>query len=319
MIIQSLNFEKPIFELELKIEELRQLSNGQGKDLSSEILRLEKKCHKMKQQIFSKLTRWQRTQLARHPNRPYAMDYIQGMTADFLEFHGDRLFRDDPAMVGGVAKLEGQSVVLVGQQKGRSTKENIYRNFGMPHPEGFRKAHRLFQMADKFRLPLITLIDTSGAYPGIGAEERGQAEAIAQNLKIMAGLCIPVIAVVIGEGGSGGALALGVANRVLMLEYAIYTVITPEGCAAILWENQEKAPDASEALKLTAQDLLELGVIDDIVPEPCGGAHRDMKGMTLCLQEVLTRYLAELLPISPKDLQRERHEKFRRMGVFRER
>ncbi len=223
-----------------------------------------------------------------------------------------------PPSWGGLAKLEGQSVVVVGQQKGRNTPEKVHRNFGMAHPEGFRKAHRLFQLADKFRLPVVAFIDTSGAYPGIEAEERGQARAIAHNLKGLAELGTPVISVVIGEGGSGGALALGVANRVLMLEYAIYTVITPEGCAAILWENQEKAPEASEALKLTAQDLLGLGVIDEIVPEPAGGAHQDPKGMAQSLQKVLTRYLAELVPLSPEDLRIDRHKKFRQMGVFGE-
>lgn len=316
-MIQRLDFEKPIGEMERKIEELRRLSNGASSDLSHEILKLEHKRARLTQQIFSKLNRWQRTQLARHPNRPYALDYIQGMTTDFLELHGDRLFGDDPAIIGGLVKLEGRSLVIIGQQKGRSIKEKIHRNFGMPHPEGFRKALRLFQLADKFHLPVIALIDTSGAYPGIEAEERGQAEAIAHNLRMMAELKVPMISVVIGEGGSGGALALGMGNRVLMLEYAIYTVITPEGCAAILWEDSEKAPEASEALKLTAQDLLALGVIDGIIPEPLGGAHRDPWEMTTRLQETLARHLAELTHLSPDDLARQRHERFRQMGVFK--
>ncbi|MBI2877411.1 MAG: acetyl-CoA carboxylase carboxyltransferase subunit alpha [Candidatus Tectomicrobia bacterium] len=316
-MIQRLDFEKPIGELEKKIEELRHLSNGADSDLSHEILKLEHKCARLTQQIFSRLNRWQRTQLARHPNRPYALDYIQAMTTDFLELHGDRLFGDDPAIVGGVARLEGRPLMIIGQQKGRSIKEKIHRNFGMPHPEGFRKALRLLQLADKFHLPVVTLIDTSGAYPGIGAEERGQAEAIARNLRTMAELRVPVVSVVIGEGGSGGALALGVSNRVLMLEYAIYTVITPEGCAAILWDDSEKAPEASEALKITAQDLLAVGAIDGIIPEPLGGAHREPREMAARLQETLARHLAELAHLSAADLVRLRHERFRRMGVFK--
>ncbi|OGW13573.1 MAG: acetyl-CoA carboxylase carboxyltransferase subunit alpha [Nitrospinae bacterium RIFCSPLOWO2_12_FULL_45_22] len=317
-MIQDLDFERPISELELKIEEFKQLSNGQGKDLSKEILKLELKCARLKEETFANLSRWQRTLLARHPNRPYTLDYISYIFHNFIELHGDRLFSDDPSIVGGLAKLDDRSVLVVGQQKGRNFKEKVYRNFGMPHPEGFRKALRLFTLAEKYHLPVITLIDTPGAYPGLGAEERGQAEAIAKNLFVMAELKVPIISVIIGEGGSGGALALGVANRVLMLEYAIYSVISPEGCAAILWQDGEKAQEASEALKLTAYDLLPLKVIDEIIKEPLGGAHRNPALMAVNLQEALKAYLADLSTFNPEELVQQRHEKFRQMGVFKE-
>jgi acetyl-CoA carboxylase carboxyl transferase subunit alpha len=318
MIISDLDFEKPITELELKIEELRQSYNGTGKDLSKEILKLELKCAKLRKDIFANLTRWQRTLLARHPNRPYALDYIQSIFQNFIELHGDRTFSDDPSIIGGLARLDEQSVLVIGQQKGRKFKEKVYRNFGMPHPEGFRKALRLFKLADKFRLPIITFIDTPGAYPGIEAEERGQAEAIAKNLFVMSELKVPILSIIIGEGGSGGALALAVGNRVLMLEYAIYTVISPEGCAAILWQSNEKAPEASEALKLTAHDLFGLRVIDEIIKEPVGGAHRDPRLMAANLKDSLKRHLVELANLSPEELIQQRHEKFRQMGVFEE-
>jgi acetyl-CoA carboxylase carboxyl transferase subunit alpha len=316
VMIQDLDFERPIIELELKIEELKQLSNGQGRDLSKETQKLESKCVRLKEETFANLTRWQRTLLARHPNRPYTMDYISYVFQNFIELHGDRLFSDDPSIVGGLGKLDERSILVLGQQKGRNFKEKVYRNFGMPHPEGFRKALRLFRLADKFQLPIITFIDTPGAYPGLGAEERGQAEAIARNLFVMAELTVPIISVVIGEGGSGGGLALGIGNRVLMLEYAIYSVISPEGCAAILWQSNEKAPEASEALKLTAQDLLSLKVIDGIIKEPLGGAHRNLTSMAVTLKEALKIHLTELSTLSPEELIQQRHEKFRQMGVF---
>jgi len=318
MMGDELEFEKPIVELELKIDQLRQSYDGQNKDVYKELRRLEARYAKLKRDIYSRLNRWQRTLLARHPNRPYTLDYINSIFQNFMELHGDRAFSDDPSIIGGLARLDGRPVMLVGQQKGRKFREKVQRNFGMPHPEGFRKALRLFRLAEKFRLPVVTFVDTPGAYPGIGAEERGQAEAIAKNLFEMSRLRVPILAVIIGEGGSGGALALGVANRVLMLEYAIYSVISPEGCAAILWQSNEKASEASEALKLTAQDLLALRVIDEIVKEPVGGAHRDPVGMASELKGVLKRHLQELSLMDPEQLVRQRYEKFRQMGVFEE-
>jgi acetyl-CoA carboxylase carboxyl transferase subunit alpha len=314
----GLSFEKKILEIESKIAELKRLSIGEEVDFSDEIRKLEKKASVLTQDIFSKLSDWERTQVARHPNRPYFLDYVNRMTADFVEIHGDRHFGDDKSVVGGLARLDGRSVVLIGHQKGRTTKENIIRNFGMPNPEGYRKALRLMKLADKFRKPIITMIDTPGAYPGIGAEERGQAEAIAVNLLEMAKLRVPVIAVITGEGGSGGALALGVGNRVLMLENSIYSVISPEGCAAILWEDQSKAPEAAERLCLTAKHLMELGVIDEIVKEPLGGAHKNYDEMALILRETLKRHLKELEQFSPEELVVQRCQKFRTMGAFAE-
>lgn len=314
----ELSFEKKIIEIENKIAELKRLSIGEGIDFSEEIRKLEKKASALTQEIFSKLTDWERTQVARHPNRPYFLDYVTRITTDFIELHGDRHFADDKAIVGGLAKLDGRSVVLIGHQKGRTTKENIVRNFGMPHPEGYRKALRLMKLAEKFKKPIITMIDTPGAYPGIGAEERGQAEAIAVNLLEMSKLQVPIIVVVIGEGGSGGALALGVGNRVLMLENSIYSVISPEGCAAILWEDQTKAPEAAERLCLTAKHLMALGVIDEIVKEPLGGAHKNYDEMASILRETLKRHLKELDLFTPEELVEQRYQKFRAMGVFEE-
>lgn len=323
MIRYYLEFEKPIEELELKIEELKRLSDGKDIDISSEIKKLEKKVKELRSEIFSELKPWQKTLIARHPDRPYTLDYINLITSDFIELHGDRRFSDDPAIVGGVAKINDIPVIIVGHQKGRGTKERIYRNFGQPHPEGYRKALRLMKLAEKFKRPVITFIDTPGAYPGIGAEERGQAEAIAVNLMEMARLRTPIISIVIGEGGSGGALALGIADRLFMLEYSIYSVISPEGCAAILWKkNGDFSSDdfskAADALKLTAQDLLSFKIIDGIIPEPLGGAHRDPEAMAKKISEFILTAIEELKTKTPGKLIEERYKKFRKIGSFKE-
>jgi acetyl-CoA carboxylase carboxyl transferase subunit alpha len=313
---QFLEFERPIVELERKIEELKALSGSERVNFTDEIHRLEQKVERLREETFAKLTRWQRTQLSRHPNRPYTLDYLSTLFEGYLELHGDRAFRDDPAIVGALALLQGRRVVVVGHQKGRTTKEKVHRNFGMPNPEGYRKALRLFQLAGKFRLPVITFIDTPGAFPGIDAEARGQAEAIARNLREMAALETPIVVVVIGEGGSGGALALGVGDTVLMLENAIYSVISPEGCAAILWKDGTKADLAAEALKLTAQDALDFGVVDGIVSEPLGGAHRSLQETSTRLRQALVKALDDLDGIPADQLVDRRYEKFRRMGRF---
>lgn len=323
MIRYYLEFEKPIEELELKIEELKRLSDGKDIDISSEIKKLEKKVKELRSEIFSELKPWQKTLIARHPDRPYTLDYINLITSDFIELHGDRRFSDDPAIVGGVAKINDIPVIIVGHQKGRGTKERIYRNFGQPHPEGYRKALRLMKLAEKFKKPVITFIDTPGAYPGIGAEERGQAEAIAVNLMEMARLRTPIISIVIGEGGSGGALALGIADRLFMLEYSIYSVISPEGCAAILWKkNGDFSSDdfskAADALKLTAQDLLGFKIIDGIIPEPLGGAHRDPEVMAKKISECILTAIEELKTKTLGKLIEERYKKFRKIGSFKE-
>jgi acetyl-CoA carboxylase carboxyl transferase subunit alpha len=314
----ALDFEKPIAELERQIEELRRLSTQRSLDVRREIAPLEEKLAEMRVEIYRNLTPFQRVQVARHPRRPYALDYINTILTDFVELHGDRLYRDDPAIVGGTARFAGRGLVVIGQQKGRDTKENLRRNFGMPHPEGYRKALRLMKLAERFHLPVLTLIDTPGAYPGLGAEERGQAEAIARNLEEMATLRTPIIAVVIGEGGSGGALALGVADRVLMFENAVYSVISPEGCAAILWKDASQRERAAEALKLTAPDLLGHGLIDEIIPEPLGGNHSDPDGGGANLAEALGRHLDELVSLPADTLVERRAEKFLRMGKFEE-
>lgn len=314
-MIQRLDFEKPITDLEEKIAEYKEKSVQEGKSFSGEIEKIERKIIKLRAHLFEKLSPWQRTLLARHPNRPYTLDYIQLMMTDFIELHGDRLFGEDKAMVGGMARLDEHTVMVIGHQKGRLTKEKLARNFGMPHPEGYRKALRLMKLAEKFAKPIITFIDTPGAYPGIGAEERGQAEAIANNLKEMAQLKVPIISVVIGEGGSGGALAIGVGNRVLMLQYAIYSVISPEGCAAILWGDNSKAETAAEAMKLTSSDLYRMSVIDEVVEEPPGGAHRDPKAMAQALKKALKRHLYQLALLSPEELQAQRWDKYSHMGV----
>lgn len=323
MIRYYLEFEKPIEELELKIEELKRLSDGKEINISGEIKKLEKKTKELRSEIFSTLTPWQKTLVARHPDRPYTLDYINVIATDFIELHGDRRFSDDPSIVGGVAKINDVPVMIIGHQKGRGTKERISRNFGQPHPEGYRKALRLMKLAERFKRPVITFIDTPGAYPGIGAEERGQAEAIAVNLMEMSKLRIPIISIVIGEGGSGGALAISVADRLYMLEHAIYSVISPEGCAAILWKKEsilgtEDFTRAANALKLTAQDLLSFKVIDDIIPEPLGGAHRDPEATAKKLSETVFSALEEIKTKTPGKLIEERYKKFRKIGSFEE-
>jgi acetyl-CoA carboxylase carboxyl transferase subunit alpha len=315
---QSLDFEKPIVELEGKIAELRQLALVQDISVEDEVKKLTEKAKKLRKEIYSKLTAWQYVQLARHPLRPYTGDYVGEMTDEFVELHGDRSFADDPSIVGGLMMLEDKRVGLIGHQKGRNTKDNIHRNFGMPHPEGYRKALRLMKLAAKFGLPIVTLIDTPGAYPGVGAEERGQAGAIAMNLREMAGLRVPIVSVVIGEGGSGGALALGVSDRILMLEYSIYAVISPEGCAAILWKDAGKNVEAAEALKLTSKHLLSMGVVDRVIKEPDGGAHRDPSAMAAELKRVLYEELDYLQHIDVESLVERRRRKFLNMGCFEE-
>jgi acetyl-CoA carboxylase carboxyl transferase subunit alpha len=312
----ELEFEKPLLELENRIAELRASEDPLA--ARDEIAKLDDRLTRQQQRIYSSLTAWQRTQIARHPKRPHTLDLVGLLLEDWVELHGDRVFGDDKAIVGGLATFDGEPVVVIGHQKGRDTRENIARNFGMPHPEGYRKALRLMQLAGRFGKPIITFIDTPGAEPGLGAEERGQAEAIARNLREMAGLPTPVICVVTGEGGSGGALAIGVGNRVLMLEYAIYSVISPEGCAAILWGDGAKAPEAAELMRVTAPDLLKLGVIDAIVPEPVGGAHRNWEATAAILRAALRDQIWELKSKSEAELIEQRHDKFRRIGVFEE-
>jgi acetyl-CoA carboxylase carboxyl transferase subunit alpha len=316
----QLDFEKPIVELQRKLEELRQHpdKHSLGISFEEEIRLIERKLEETRRHIFLHLTPWQRLQLARHPQRPYALDYIKQAFTDFQELHGDRLFADDRAMVGGFAKLDGHRVMVLGTQKGRDTKENILRNFGSAHPEGYRKALRLMLLADKFGLPIITLIDTAGAYPGVGAEERHIAEAIAVNLREMTLLEVPIIAAVIGEGGSGGALGIGVADRVLMFENAYYSVISPEGCAAILWKDRANAAKAAAALKITAKDLLQLKLVDEIISEPLGGAHTDSAAATSKLKTHLIKHLEEILALPVPERLKRRYEKFRAHGHFRE-
>ncbi len=314
-----LDFEKPLVELERQIGYLRKLANDRDLDVNGEIGPLERKLEDLRREIYDELTPMQRVQVARHPKRPYALDYLDALFTDFVELKGDRLFRDDPAIVGGWARLDGRPVIVVGHQKGRDTKENLKRNFGMPHPEGYRKALRLMNMAARFNAPIITFIDTPGAYPGLGAEERGQAEAIAHNLEGMAGLETTILAVVIGEGGSGGALALGLADRVIMLSNAVYSVISPEGCAAILWNDASQKERAAEALKLTATDLFDLGLVDEVIAEPLGGAHADPEGTKDVLGEALRRNIEELAKIDPKKLIPLRAKKYMEMGRFTER
>jgi len=312
----ALDFEQPLLDLENRIAALQAEENVSK--AREEIAKLEERLARLRQRTYASLTAWQRTQLARHPKRPHTRDFIKLLFDDFIELHGDRLFGDDAAVVGGLARFEEQGVVVIGHQKGRDTREKIARNFGMPHPEGYRKALRLMHMAQKFAKPVIAFIDTPGAYPGLAAEERGQAEAIARNLREMAALRTPILAIVTGEGGSGGALAIGMGNRVLMLEYAIYSVISPEGCAAILWGDAGKAAEAAESMRITAPDLLRLGVIDAIVPEPVGGAHRDWDGAAVHLRDALRGNLRDLAGLSGEDLVAGRYEKFRRIGAFEE-
>ncbi len=313
-----LEFEKPILELRKKISDMKEFSRVENIEMVSEIKSLEGKLMKMQDSIFVNLSRWQRVQLARHPKRPYTLDYINLMTTDFVELHGDRCFADDKAMVGGFARLDNRPVLILGQQKGRNTKDKLFRNFGMANPDGYRKALRLMQMAAKFGRAIIILIDTPGAYPGIGAEERGQAESIARNLREMTNLDVPIIITIIGEGASGGALGIGLGDRVFMTENSWYSVISPEGCAAILWRDASKAPEAAEALKLTAVDVQGLGLIDGIIPEPKGGAHNDPKMAAEKIKEWIIKALSELDKLSSEELILRRIEKYRRMGVFRE-
>lgn len=310
-----LEFEKPIREIEEKIEKLSAAATSGKASSQNDIRKLRVKLAQVEHDLYQTLTPWQRTQLARHSQRPSTLDYISELTRDFLEFHGDRVFGDDRAIVGGFARFNDRPVMIIGHQKGKTLKERMQRNFGMPNPEGYRKALRLMKMAEKFNRPILTFIDTPGAYPGIGAEERGQAEAIARNLFVMSRLTVPIISVVIGEGGSGGALALGVADRVLMLEHSVYSVISPEGCAAILWDSQEKIPDAASALKMTADDLAKLGIIDQIVPEPLGGAHREPRAMYDQVGKALTNQLFELLDVPAEQLLTQRDQKYRKMGA----
>lgn len=313
-----LDFEKPIIELEKKIAEMETYASDTGLELSDDIKRLSKKAQTLQKDIYSKLTPWQRVQLARHPDRPYTLDYIRYMTTDFIELHGDRYFADDPAVVAGLAMIDDQRVVVIGQQKGRDVKENLFRNFGMAHPEGYRKARRVMNLAAKYAIPIITLIDTPGAYPGIGAEERGQAEAIARNLMEMSHLPVPIIVSIIGEGASGGALGIGVGDVILMLENCWYSVISPEGCSAILWKDSTKASTAAEVMKLTAKDLLELKIIDKIIKEPHGGAHWDHEAAARILKKHLLEEINRLKEIPPAELVEKRIEKFSRMGYWTE-
>ena len=316
--VYTLDFEKPLLELERQIEDLQRLGTERKIDVNGEMAGLQTKLESLREEIYRNLSPIQRVAVARHPRRPYTLDYLSTIFTDFIELHGDRLYMDDLAIVGGWARLDGQTVMVVGHQKGRDTKENLKRNFGMPHPEGYRKALRLMKLAAKFGAPVITLIDTPGAYPGLGAEERGQSEALARNILEMSALPTACIAVVIGEGGSGGALALGVADRVLMLENSVYSVISPEGCAAILWKDSSQRERAAEALKITADDLLRLKLIDEIIPEPPGGAHQDPDATGEALREALIRHLGELRRIRPDRLVRRRAEKYAAMGAYTE-
>jgi len=317
--LYTLEFEKPLQELERQIDDLERVGAEQDIPVDAEMASLEAKLTRLRGEIYASLTPIQRVQVARHPRRPYTLDYLSTIFTDFIELHGDRLFMDDPAIVGGWARLDGDTVMVIGHQKGRDTKDNLKRNFGMPHPEGYRKALRLMHLAAKFGAPVITLIDTQGAFPGLGAEERGQSEALARSILEMSALPVPCIAVVIGEGGSGGALALGVADRIIMLENSVYSVITPEGCAAILWKDASQRARAAEALKLTAEDLLQLKIADEIVPEPMGAAHLDPDAAGEALRTVLIRHVAELRKVRPERLVRRRADKYAAIGAYSER
>jgi acetyl-CoA carboxylase carboxyl transferase subunit alpha len=316
-VTYSLDFEKPMLELEHKIEELKGLANKEGLDFNEEISRLQSRLKKLEEETLAHLTPWQKVQLARHPNRPKSLTLVRLIFDDFLPLHGDRLYSEDQAIIGGLARIEEERLVFIGHQKGESIKDNLSRNFGMAHPEGYRKAHRLMNLAEKLHRPILTFIDTPGAYPGIEAEERGQAEAIAANLERMSQLRVPILVVIIGEGGSGGALGIGVGDKILMLENAVYSVITPEGCAAILWKNQEKVEEAAKALRLTSQDLFNLGLIDEIIPEPRGGAHKDPEQTALNIKERIIKHLEELKKVSPEEVVEKRYKKYRGIGKFK--
>ena len=318
MDLKFLEFEQPIAELEAKIEELRFVGDDSEININEEVARLRGKSEALTKSIFAKLSAWQIAQVARHPMRPYTQDYLELIAPDFQELHGDRMYADDPAIIGGIGRIDGRAVMMIGHQKGRDTKERVRRNYGMPKPEGYRKAQRLMRMAEKFSLPIVTFIDTPGAYPGVGAEERGQSEAIAYSLYLMAGLKTPIISVVIGEGGSGGALAIGVSDRLLMLQYSIYSVISPEGCASILWKSAEKAQDAAEAMRITAESLSDFGLVDEVLAEPLGGAHRNPKEAAEVIRNALDTHL-EALENTPTDqLLEERQRRLASFGQFKE-
>jgi len=317
-MMQCWDFERPIVELENKIKGLKDFSQGKQIDLSAEVNNLEIKLKSLRNKVYSHLNSWQKVQIARHTHRPTTLDYINLIMSDFIELHGDRLYGEDKAMVCGLAKLEGRKIVIVGHQRGKDTKENIERNFGCANPEGYRKSIRVMRLAERFHLPIVSFIDTRGAYPGVGAEERGQALAIAQNIRDMFGIKTPIVVIVIGEGGSGGALGIGVGDRVLIMQYSYYSVISPEGCAAILWRDSKMAPLAAETLKLSSEELLDLGIIDEIIPEPEGGAHRNYDGSALNVKKALLKNLNELVSVPIPDLLDRRYNKFREMGVFSE-
>jgi acetyl-CoA carboxylase carboxyl transferase subunit alpha len=318
MDLKFLDFEQPIAELEAKIEELRFVGDDSEININEEVARLRNKSESLTKSIFAKLSAWQIAQVARHPMRPYTADYLELIAPDFQELHGDRMYADDPAIVGGIGRLDGRPVMFIGHQKGRDTKERVRRNYGMPKPEGYRKAQRLMRMAEKFALPIVTLIDTPGAYPGVGAEERGQSEAIAYSLYLMAGLKTPIISLVIGEGGSGGALAIGVGDRLLMMQYAIYSVISPEGCASILWKSAEKAEDAAEAMRITADSLNKFGLVDEVLPEPLGGAHRNPRDAADVIRNAILKNLEELDALSLDQLLENRQRRLASFGQFKE-
>lgn len=318
MDLKFLEFEQPIAELEAKIEELRFVGDDSEININEEVSRLKSKSEALTKSIFAKLSAWQIAQVARHPMRPYTQDYIEMLVSDFQELHGDRMYADDSAIIGGIGRIDGRAIMLIGHQKGRDTKERVRRNYGMPKPEGYRKAQRLMRMAQKFNLPLVTFIDTPGAYPGLGAEERGQSEAIAFSLYLMAGLKTPIVSVVIGEGGSGGALAIGVADRLLMLQYSVYSVISPEGCASILWKSADKAEEAAEAMRITAASLSEFGLVDEVLQEPLGGAHRDPAGTADVIRNALLSHIAELERLPTEQLLAERQRRLASFGQFKE-
>ncbi len=318
MDLKFLEFEQPIAELEAKIEELRFVGDDSEININEEVARLKAKSETLTKSIFAKLSAWQIAQVARHPMRPYTQDYIDLIVSDFQELHGDRMYADDSAIIGGTGRIDGRSIMLIGHQKGRDTKERVRRNYGMPKPEGYRKAQRLMRMAEKFGMPVVTFIDTPGAYPGLGAEERGQSEAIAHSLYLMAGLKTPIVSIVIGEGGSGGALAIGVSDRLLMLQYSIYSVISPEGCASILWKSADKAEDAAEAMRITASSLKQFGLVDEVLTEPLGGAHRNPADTAEVIRNALLKNLADLDQLSPEQLFDERQRRLASFGQFKD-
>ncbi len=318
MDLKFLDFEQPIAELEAKIEELRFVGDDSEVNINEEVTRLRAKSEALTRSIFAKLSAWEIAQVARHPMRPYTLDYLDEMSPDFQELHGDRMYADDPAIVGGIGRIDGRAAMFIGHQKGRDTKERVRRNYGMPKPEGYRKAQRLMRLAEKFSLPVVTFIDTPGAYPGVGAEERGQSEAIAYSLYLMAGLKTPIVSVVIGEGGSGGALAIGVGDRLLMLQYGIYSVISPEGCASILWKSAEKAEQAADAMRITAESLKGFGLVDDVLPEPLGGAHRNPRDAAEVIRNAVVARLDELAQLPLEQLLEERQRRLAGFGDFKE-